>query len=442
VPEFEAGTTGRSLKRLLIVSREFPPSRTIAGQRVGAFAKFLPENGVTVHVITERESESDAPLQTLALKQVLPDCAGADSKISYVSGAADGERFVLRMCKCLNNVTHFGKTLSLLVAAARKPFSAYSFYTYGEHNTWVRQAVQQATAVARETPFDGVLASSGGEYWNLGTASRISRRLNIPLILDFRDGWDWFFGFNGKRSRIYPMMCNFVSRSSLITGATQSVIDRLLEFWPDAPVKVVLNGFDIDDESFAIGSKSPSHSGLTIGYFGTVWSNPRWSLLCQALSQTAKTVPLRIIYRGKDPEQFLQEFLSGDERPAGITFDVRGPCERDEIVRLYGEVDMVVAAALHEKQSMGAIPAKLIEAIGFTKPVIVLGDRRPDYLHGFLSDCSSPYLLVDDETGLETIALFVRALRHRASGPTKPPPPYSARHRACQLAAALDGVLN
>ena len=437
----EADVLGPMVKRLLIVSREFPPSRVIAGQRVGAFTKYLPENGIAVHVITEETQKHSSKPQTNDLKQVFPECTSAGSKISFVSGAEGMERLVVRACKYLTDVASTGPILSLLARAARKPASAYAFYTYGEHNTWVRNAVQQATAISNRSSFDGVFASFGGEYWNLGAASRISRRLGIPLILDFRDGWDWFFGFNGKRSRIYPMMRNFVSRSCLITGATQSVIDRLLEFWPDAPVRVVHNGFDIDGESFATGSKSPSHSSLTLAYFGTVWSNPRWPLLCQALEQIAKTIPICIVYRGRNPEQLSRELIWDDAVPAGISLDVGGLCERDEIIRLYGEVDMVVAAALYEKQSMGAIPAKLIEAIGFTKPVVVLGDRTPGYLHDFLGNCSSPYLLVDDETGPDRIASFIQALPHRPAGPLQSPETYSARRRARQLAEALMSVL-
>ena len=103
MPESERDSAERSLKRLLIVSREFPPSRVIAGQRIGAFAKFLPENGITVHVLTKEVSENNSKPRTVALKQLLPECTDPGSEISYIPGAADEERFVQRVSRRLNN---------------------------------------------------------------------------------------------------------------------------------------------------------------------------------------------------------------------------------------------------------------------------------------------------------------------------------------------------
>ena len=433
----ETNSPGRARKRLLIVSREFPPSKLIAGQRVGAFSKFLPESGIAVHVITENTGKNCASNRTFPLKQVLPDCASEDSQISYVAGDNTAGRLVERVSGRLEQACRLGGLTSPLARAVRKPLSAYAFLTYGKHNIWVRNTVQQAIITSKQSPFDGVFASFGGEYWNLGAASRISRRLGIPLFLDFRDGWDWFFGFNGKRSRIYPMMRSFVSRSSLISGATQSVIDRLLEFWPDIPVTLVPNGFDIDRESLAIGSQSPSNLGLKIGYFGTVWPNPRWSLLCQALERVATTTPIHIVYRGRNPEQIPKQLPWGGAVPPGISLDIGSLCERSEIFTMYGEVDLVIAAAAQENQLMGCIPAKLIEAIGFAKPFVALADRSPEYLHEFLKDCPSPYLLVDDETRTDQIQSFILELRHRPPAPHQAPEAYSARRRACQLAETL-----
>ena len=433
----ETDSPGRARKRLLIVSREFPPSKVIAGQRVGAFSKYLPESGIAVHVITENTGTNSSNNRTFALRQVLPECASEDSRISYVSGDNSAGRFVVRVSGRLEQACRLGGLIALLARSARKPLSAYAFFTYDKHNSWVRNTVQQAIMISKLSPFDGVFASFGGEYWNLGAASRISRRLKIPLFLDFRDGWDWFFGFNGRRSRIYPMMHSFVSRSSLVTGATQSVIDRLLEFWPDIPVTLVPSGFDIDRESRAIGSQSPSHSGLKIGYFGTIWPNPHWPLLCQALERIASTTPIHIVYRGTNPEQIPKQLPWGSTVPPGISLDIGSLCERSEIFALYGEVDLVIAVAAQENQPMGTIPAKLIEAIGFAKPFVVLADQLPGYLHEFLKDCPSPYLLVDDDTRTDQIQSFMLELQHRPLALHQAPETYSARRRACQLAGAL-----
>jgi glycosyltransferase involved in cell wall biosynthesis len=328
-----------------------------------------------------------------------------------------------------------------LARFGRKPFSAYAFYTFGEHNRWVQSTVRRAVETTDRFSPDGGFASFGGEYWNLGAAYRIAKRLKIPLILDFRDGWDWFFGFNGRRSIIYPMMRRFVRRSTLITAATQSVLNRLIQFWPDASVEVVHNGFDIDGAAFALGSRTPTSGELKIGYLGTFWPNPRWHDFRHALEQVSRTTSIRLIYRGTNPNQFRQVVSQGVPVPSGLTLDIGGLCDHSEIIALYGKLDAIVAAAFEADQSMGAIPAKLIEAIGFSKPMIVLADQSPAYLRHFLRGCPSPYLIFDDDASVTQMASYILSLRDTPRSLPRMPVEYSARRRAEELAGKLLGVL-
>lgn len=442
MPRSESSLTRPASKRLLIVSREFPPSQLIGGQRVSAFSKFLPEHGIAVHVVTAGSAQDESESRTSDLRETFPEYLSDSAHISYVSDNVHPARPVLRARKRLDDICRQKGIAALFARVARKPLSAYAFFTYGEHNVWVRSAVREATRVAEETPFDAVFASFGGEYWNLGAASRIAKRLRIPLILDFRDGWDWFFGFNGKRSRLYPMMRRFISSSRLVTGATQSVIDRIAQFWPHVPVAVVPNGHDVSGEAFVIGSRISTHPDVRIGYLGTFWPNPRWPFFRKALDCAAETASVRFVYRGKNPEQVLAEVVGITPTPVGITFDIGGLCEKSEIVTLYGELDMVVAAAFDEDQSMGAIPAKLIEAIGFAKPFVLLADRSPGYMRDFLHDCDSPYLLVDDATTSDELASFILKMKHRPVNVPRSAENYSARRRARELTELLLNVMS
>jgi len=429
------------VKKLLIVSREFLPSRVVSSQRIGAFSKFLPEYGFTVHVITQCEDQLARSGEELRLRQVLPECASEESTIACVPGAQRSARLVLRAQDRLNAICRMGGIVGSLAAFVRKPFSAYAFYTFGEHNAWVRNAVQQAIESADRTSPDGVFATFGGEYWNLGAASQIAKRLRIPLVLDFRDGWDWFFGFSGRRSLIYPMMRRFVRRSTLITAATRSVQDRLTQFWPNAPVELVYNGFDISTSAFALGSRSPATDEIKIGHLGTFWPNPRWCDFCQALEHVARTTPIRLIYRGRNPDQFRHALPWGTSPPPGMTLDIAGLCDRSEIVALYGELDMAVAAARETDRPMGSIPAKLIEAIGFSKPFIMLADRSPAYLVHFLRGCSSPHLVVDNGISVAQIETYMLDLRRGPRSVPRMPAAYSAQRRAGELAGKLLDVL-
>ena len=266
--------------------------------------------------------------------------------------------------------------------------------------------------------------------------------MRLPLVLDFRDGWDWFFDFSGKRSRIYPMMRRFINECALVTGATQSVIDRILQFWPHVPVAVVPNGYDIDGKAFLIGSRTLARSDLSIGHLGTFWSNPRWGVFRAALDQVAETTPVHFISRGRNPEQMQTELVGASTSPVRFRFDIDGLCARSEITALFGKLDIVLTATPDEGRSRGAIPVKLIEAIGFAKPFIFLADRSPGYMRDFLRECVSPYLLVDDTTTINELASFILKMKDRHVDTPRVAKQYSAQQRTQELTELLLGVMN
>jgi hypothetical protein len=148
-----------------------------------------------------------------------------------------------------------------------------------------------------------------------------------------------------------------------------------------------------------------------------------------------------LVYRGRNPDQFRNALPWEISPPAGLTLDIAGLCDRSEVVALYGELDMAVAAAREIDRPMGTIPAKLIEAIGFAKPFIVLADGSPAYLVHFLRLCSSPHLVVDNDTSVAQIETYVLNLRRAPRSVPRMPAAYSARQRAGELAGKLLDVL-
>ena len=210
-----------------------------------------------------------------------------------------------------------------LAVASRKVVSGYAFLTMGEHRAWIRATVRYGASLARTDHFDVVLASSGAEHWNLEAGYSLANSLGVPFVLDLRDEWDMFYGRNGRRSALFPLMRRYARACALAVCATESVATRLRQFWPSVPSAVVHNGFEFAGDVAPQATQKPSGGPLVVGLLGTFWPNPYWSKLADAIADVATRREVLVIYRGRNVSTF-EETMMQRGYPAGVRFDVGG----------------------------------------------------------------------------------------------------------------------
>src|SRR5690606_25601932 len=118
---------------------------------------------------------------------------------------------------------------------------------------------------------------------------KISKKLNIPLILDFRDIWENRLlnetFIPSSRYRLLIKIWEFhlrrwLRQASLITVVTEGMADHIRRLCPEAPITVVPNGYD--ETLFPKASESNKEKFI-FSCIGSLWPTQDFSCLLQGM---------------------------------------------------------------------------------------------------------------------------------------------------------------
>ena len=191
--------------RLLILAYAYPPTENVGGQRPSKWAKYLPEYGWSVDIVTSGGERSEE----------VPDSV-------YATGELLSQRF---------DAPHGGLR-------------------------WFPGMVKQAWRLSRQHDYDYILAT-GPPFIPFSGVPIISRLTETPYILDFRDPWAPKLRrvdspAKGILSRIYTMCSNTlegkVVRSAMLNiTPVPELTDRYRLEYSSAAFTTIYNGFDPTD---------------------------------------------------------------------------------------------------------------------------------------------------------------------------------------------------
>jgi glycosyltransferase involved in cell wall biosynthesis len=228
-----------SRRRVLIASYYFPPVASVGSVRAGALAKYLPQHGWDVTIVTPRRPERRTPgpeiLETedadsaIAIKRRLglnPGLAIRDQLGPPPASSSVGNRF-----------------RSMAVEAA-KAIVAFPDANRG----WVPFAVRAAGRASQQRRFDAVLTTSPPVSAHLA-GRRISALLDLPWIADLRDLWSQ--DHNSTSPPWRRAMDRFLERRTFrharaLVTVSEPLAGQLGQLHTSAKIHTVLNGFDPD----------------------------------------------------------------------------------------------------------------------------------------------------------------------------------------------------
>jgi glycosyltransferase involved in cell wall biosynthesis len=209
--------------KLLLISHGFPPQSHSGVFRASSFAKYLPQFGIDVVVLTAKE-----PLQSLLH---YPQQRGPDTEVVRVRFGEDHQWLapIDRMAFRIPGLSGLAKNRQLLRKA--------------------RRAWQQANTVRDFADVDGVLATSPPPIAAvLGWYA--ARSLNVPFWCDLRDPWTYQMGVR-YRTRLDLIIeagleNRVLSDATMIVTNTETAREDLTRDFglPIEKVEVVPNGFD------------------------------------------------------------------------------------------------------------------------------------------------------------------------------------------------------
>jgi len=254
------------MKRVLIVSFDFPPQGGTGTIRVTKFAKYLPEFGWQPVVVASdtlwnpdeslARDVADVPVYRVGwprwVKAFRP---GSPSKFAQVVKASGESKIALlkqRLVQMLRRA--FVPDLNVL---------------------WVGNAFQTCKKVLQEIPCDVVMTTSPPNSVHL-VGYKLHTRLGLPWVADFRDVWTAENPALRRLGKIHLARQRRVERQILETCdraimVTEPLMQKTRQvFGPRVAAKCVTinNGFDPED--FVPSLSVPPDNRCVITYVGTV----------------------------------------------------------------------------------------------------------------------------------------------------------------------------
>ncbi len=267
------------MNEILLISYFFPPRGGVGVQRVVKFCRYLPEFGIKPIVLTPKKPDGSFFVDE-ELASELPADIEVRRSFSFepyhIYRALGGKR---RQDEAdfRRGLDTSGKGQGFL----QRMYSAFqaAFLIPDPKIGWHPWAVADGKKVIRERNIKAILSTSP-EATDHVIGHTLSRKFNIPHIMDFRDPWTMSFycpdrpAFAKRRDEALELRC--LLDASRIVSVQQKYIDDFLEKYPRlrkvaGKFKIVRNGFDPSDFE---GVEPIRVDGFNIVYTGSI-SYPR-----------------------------------------------------------------------------------------------------------------------------------------------------------------------
>jgi glycosyltransferase involved in cell wall biosynthesis len=362
--------------RILLIAYLFPPAGGVGVLRVLSFAKYLPQSGHQVHVLSARNPTTPT-LDPDLLKQVPPEVT--------IHRAVTPEL-----------PFHFRQTLWKLVSPPRAqrqgsaPNTAAEqaagetglksmagrlvrrFFSPDPEVVWTPFAIRRASRIIVRNQIDTVIVTVP-PFSSLLIGTALKRSFpGIKLISDFRDEWFQFhlsvFAFHNNSytiRRAREIETDAVRSSDLVLSVVPSIIDQMRERHPverREKFQVISNGFD---PALVEGFRSRPHGTqkVIVTFVGTIYGPSTLRYYLDALTCLPEEVrsrfETRIVGRIADEERSTIE-------NAPVKIDLLGFKPQTEAFRLMEETDFLLLTMTDPS----CITGKFFDYIGTGKPML------------------------------------------------------------------------
>lgn len=363
------------MKRLLLVSYEFPPKGGTQSQTVAKYARALSDRGWDVTVLTVAD-----PPTSLLDHELLDEVADRVTILSAFSLEPT------RLVQLLRDKRSSKMTRRHLPASAgsRGYTSAprwlialiRTFLVPDEKVGWTPWAVREGERAHAQRPFAAIL-SSGPPVSTHGVAWRLKRRLGIPWVAHMMDpicdGYASRPATPLHRALLRAYERKVVTRADAAAIATEGMRAALLARNPDSAECVSVVGNIFDPRDFTRDSYS-EHGGFVISYVGAFQLTITPDVFLDALAvlvakdqQFAHDVRVRFV-GPRDPEteravtaRNLQELV---ERTGFVS-------HRDAIAAA-GNSDVLLLVLGPEPAASDILTSKLPEYLATRRAVLAL----------------------------------------------------------------------
>jgi len=343
-------------KRLLIIAYNFPPMGGGGVQRTVKFVKYLPRFGWESVVLAA--SDPGYWAVDTSLSADIPD----DTHVERIPA---GGR--LPVVSILSRIVgrKFARSLGELL------------FFPDENISWAKKAARRGVRLARERPVDAVFSTSPTPSAHTA-AQKISRRMHLPWVADFRDLWSGDYRRGTDPSWIEDR--RLAAEGRILTSAHHAVCATegfrtcFIERHRLDPRKItaIHNGFDPDDFP-DVGSrkKKPDDAPISIIHSGSLYGEGLPEAFLYGVARLRETAPeifrrLSIRFIGVMDDDIAKRI--GAILGKSARFD--GYLDHKSAVEAVCRADIALLAAPHGENASLVVHGKLFEYLASGTPIL------------------------------------------------------------------------
>lgn len=449
----------RGRKRVLLVSYAYPPVGGAGVQRPLKFSKYLPAFGWDVTVLTV--SNPSVPVLDASLLDEIPN------EVKVLRAKTWEPSYRAKRVVSASGDTQRTGWLPWIKQQVRQ--FASQWLVPDPQILWNRQAYREGWRYASRIPHDAILVS-GPPFSSFQLGEQLARRLDLPLILDFRDEWMLSIrhlenhqrgqrGFQQQRLQFERALRSSCGVIATTQRSAESLRIAMQKAGGSAPAATIYNGFDPDDLTCPPraypkaesndDSEAPRHATLSatsephpntclrLLYMGTLWGLTDATPCVEGLAELAKQTPdlarhLSMKWIGRrTPEQDTVLQRLEPSRFGGL--EIHDYLPHDQALEQARHADISLLFLADREGAERVVPGKLFEYFALGKTILAIvpeGECRdlmlqqaaecPDLQHG----CFAP-----SETEEIVRWLQSQVRRHHANG-SRPDTIAFANHEA------------
>ncbi len=385
--------------RILIVSYAFPPYNGIGAVRLGKMAKYLIELGHDIRVLTA----ADQPVPATLPLEIPAEAVSSTPRIDLHKPA---ERAVRTFAgNTPKGDVPRGKAWQFL---RKRVWSVYrNVLCFPDTEAgWFPYGYRAGSRLIRSWRPD-VIYASGMPFTSLVVGHALARRHRVPWVGELRDLWtdNPYATYPPIRRQAEARLERRVLGSAAGLVTISEPLADVLRTKYDAPVKVVLNGFDAED--FPPAAAAPAGQLLRIVYTGMIYEGRRDpSALFEALGRLGPLAEhVRVEFYG--PYLHVVEELASKFGVRRLV-TVNASVPYSDALRLQSEADVLLLLLWNDPREQGTYTGKLFEYLGARRPILGLG--KPDGVAGELITSRDVGVVVNTPEAVELqLRAWIRA---------------------------------
>ncbi len=377
------GNLDRPLRKVLIVTYDWPPRNSIATHRPYSWARYWAAQGLDVTVLTASKKFFDLPL---------------DLDLPALDGVHVHEMDYTALIPISNSVE--SQTAPWLTNVLKKVKSIISFvlgWEYDVRSNWAAGAEKMVQRIG--TDFDVVISTYGPDSAHK-IASKFKRaKPSMFWVADYRDLWS--LNTRNRSSELIKALARrkeleVVKTADMFTTVSQELAQTLAALVRKQP-EVIFNGFDIAlDPALYQRPLEIKNGCLHVVYTGRIYSGKRNpAALVRAIEKlidekAIKVDEVCIDFYGVNTH-VIDEGLQPLKYPEILIH--HGHVPRSRALELQQSADLLLLLESGDEDSKGFLTGKIFEYIGAGRPIISIGSTPDSAIARVLNEtqCGSCY---------------------------------------------------